>query len=660
MSWRIFAVTDLENNNNHKGIRILDTINSPNDLNELGIADLRKLSRELREEIIKVVSHTGGHLAPNLGVIEITLALHYVFNSPVDKIFWDVGHQAYTHKILTGRRERFHTLRTHGGISGFPKPEESEHDAFAAGHASTSLAAAMGYAKARDLEGRDEFVIAMIGDGALTGGMALEALNNAGELGSNFIIILNDNGMSISPNTGAFSRHLTKLRTVPTIRNIKAGVIKFFRRIPGIGKFLARTVDALQESLFYFFSPSKVAVIFEEMGFTYLGPFDGHNLPGMLQILQSVKKLDDAGPILVHFLTKKGKGYDPSEKDATKFHGVGSFNVIDGKIERKTGIAPSYTSVFGEALCMLGHQDEKVVVITAAMADGTGTSNYGKCFGDRFHDVGIAEQFGVTFAAGLARGGMKPVVAIYSTFLQRAFDQMIHDVALQNLHVFFVLDRGGLVGDDGETHQGAFDLSYLRMIPNMVIMSPKDENELKDMVYTGIAHSGPIALRYPRGTAVGVKIEEGFNKLPIGKAEVLREGDDICILAIGYMTIPAMDAAELLADDGIEACVVNARFVKPLDEALIIEKARLTGGILTCEENVIQGGFGSAVSELLHHRGSQCAIDMVGLPDKFIEHGSQSILREKYGLDAKGIYNKARALVESKSGVKKPGHDTAP
>ena len=649
------------NRNNNKDLKILDTVDSPDDLNDLGLADLRKLAKELREEIIGVVSHTGGHLAPNLGVIEITLALHTVFNSPVDKIFWDVGHQAYAHKLLTGRRDQFHTLRTHGGISGFPKPEESEHDVFAAGHASTSLAAAMGYAKARDLKDNDEYVIAVIGDGALTGGMALEALNNAGEIGSNFIIILNDNGMSISPNTGAFSRHLTKLRTVPTIRNIKAATLKFLRRIPGIGKWLARTVDSLQESVFYFFSPSKEAVIFEEMGFTYLGPFDGHNMAGMLNILQSAKKLEDAGPVLIHFLTKKGKGYNPSEQDATKFHGIGAFNVIDGKIERKKGIAPSYTSVFSDAMCMLGHLEPRIYVVTAAMTDGTGTGNFGERFPDRFQDVGIAEQFAVTYCAGLARGGMKPVAAIYSTFLQRAFDQIIHDVALQNLNVFFVLDRGGLVGDDGETHQGAFDLSYLRLIPKMVIMSPKDENELKDMLYTGVKYDdGPIALRYPRGSAVGVKIEEGFRQLPIGKGEILREGENVCIIAVGHMTYPALDAAELLADDGIEACVINARFVKPLDEELILNKARGIGRILTCEENALKGGFGSGVSELLHMNGTRCAFDSVGLPDKFIEHGSQSILRGKYGLDANGIYLKAKALMASEIPLQKPGHEATP
>jgi 1-deoxy-D-xylulose-5-phosphate synthase len=435
-------------------------------------------------------------------------------------------------------------------------------------------------------------------------------------------------------------------------------VLKFLRRIPGVGKWLARTADSLQESLFYFFSPSKEAVIFEEMGFTYLGPFDGHNLPGMLHILESAKKIKDAGPVLIHFLTKKGRGYDPSEQDATKFHGVGAFNIIDGKIERKTGIAPSYTSVFSEAICMLGQQDERIFVITAAMADGTGTGNFGKCFPDRFHDVGIAEQFGVTFCAGLARGGMKPVAAIYSTFLQRAFDQIIHDVALQNLDVFFVLDRGGIVGDDGETHQGAFDLSYLRLVPNLVIMSPKDENELKDMVYTGIEHDGPIALRYPRGSAIGVKIEEGFRKLPIGKAEILREGDDICILAIGSEVHPALDAAELLADDGIEACVINARFVKPLDEDLILEKARSIGRIITCEENALLGGFGGAVCELLLQKGVPCAFDSIGLPDKFIEHGTQAILREKYGLDANGIYLKAKALITDKARLRKPGGET--
>jgi 1-deoxy-D-xylulose-5-phosphate synthase len=464
--------------------------------------------------------------------------------------------------------------------------------------------------------------------------------------------------MSISPNLGAFSRHLTNLRTVPTIRNVKAGVLRFLRRIPGAGKFLARTADAFQDSLYYFFSPSKEAVVFEEFGFTYLGPFDGHNLPGIIQVLNSAKKLEDSDPILIHFLTKKGKGYDPSEKDATTFHGVGAFNIIDGKIERKTGVAPSYTSVFSDALCMIGQQDPKVVVVTAAMADGTGTLNFRNCFPGRFHDVGIAEQFAVTFCAGLARGGMKPVAAIYSTFLQRAFDQIIHDVALQNLGVFFVLDRGGLVGDDGETHQGAFDLSYLRLIPNMVIMSPKDENELKDMLYTGVEYDGPIAMRYPRGSSEGVKIEEGFHKLPIGKGEIVREGADLCIIAIGHIVNPALDAAELLADDGIDACVINARFVKPLDEELIIEKARATGKVLTCEENALIGGFGSGVSELLHREGIECVFDMVGLPDKFIEHGKQSVLRSKYGLDKTGIYEKAKQLMVAGKSIGKHKGET--
>ncbi len=642
-----------KNNNTRKSARLLDSINSPDDLKNLSIHDLRRVAKELREEIIFIIACNGGHLASNLGAVELTLALHTVFNSPKDKIFWDVGHQAYSHKILTGRRNKFHTLRKFGGISGFPKPEESDHDVFAAGHASTSIAAAMGYARARDIKGDDEYVIAVIGDGSLTGGLALEAMNNAGELGTNFVIVLNDNGMSISPNLGAFSRHLSKIRTVPTIRNIKAGVLRFLRRVPGIGKWLARTADSFQESLFYFFSPSKEGIVFEELGFTYIGPFDGHNLAGMIQILESIKKIDNAGPILVHFLTTKGKGYDPSEKDATKFHGVGAFNIVDGKIEPRTGVAPSYTSVFSDAICMLGQSDPRIAVVTAAMADGTGTSKFGEFFPDRFQDVGIAEQFGVTFCAGMARGGMRPVAAIYSTFLQRAFDQIIHDVALQNLPVFFVLDRGGLVGDDGETHQGAFDLSYLRMIPNMVVMSPKDENELKDMVYTGVNHNGPIAMRYPRGSAEGVKIEEGFHALPIGKGEVVREGNDITIVAIGNLVYTALDAADLLADDGIEACIINARFVKPLDEELIIEKANQSGRVLTCEENVLLGGFGGAVSELLHRKGIECSFDSVGLPDKFIEHGKQSILREKYGLDKNGIYGKAKQLVAKPSSIKK-------
>ncbi len=645
------------------GYPILARVNSPDDLKKLSLSELRGLGRDLREFIIQNVSQTGGHLASNLGAIEQTIAIHYVFNSPEDKIVWDVGHQAYPHKILTGRKDSFHTLRQLNGISGFPNPSESEHDAFVVGHASTSVAAAMGIAKARDIKGEDHHVLAVIGDGAMTGGIAFEAINNASNFPSRLIVILNDNEMSISPNVGGLSRHLSYLRTIPTIRNIKAGTLKVLRRIPLVGKPLARSIDNASESLFYFVTPTRTGVMFEEFGFTYLGPFDGHNLKIMIDVLRSAKTWTEPGPIIIHLLTTKGKGYVPAEGAPTSYHGVGAFDPEFTKKEKlpRKGEAPrlpQYTEIFADALLELAVTDPKIVAITAAMAEGTGLDKFRDRIPERFFDVGIAEQFAVTFAAGLATQGLKPVAAIYSTFLQRAFDQCIHDVGIANLPIVFALDRGGIVGADGATHQGVFDLSYLRMIPNFVVMAPKDETELRNMLYTAIEHDGPIAMRYPRGSVEGKELEKGFRAVPIGKGEVLREGNDVTLIGIGHMVATCMSAAEKLAESGIDAAVINARFVKPLDAELICEWAGKTKRIVTVEENVLMGGFGSAVVEMLDESGllessegksgeiiEGIQVHRIGLPDEFVEHGTQSELREIHGLTVDDVYEAARSMV---------------
>jgi 1-deoxy-D-xylulose-5-phosphate synthase len=645
------------------GYPILTRVNTPKDLKSLSLSELRGLCRDIREFLLQTVSQTGGHLASNLGSVELTVALHAVFDTPRDKIIWDVGHQAYPHKILTGRKDRFHTLRQRGGISGFPNPVESEYDTFAVGHASTSLAAALGIAKARDLRKEDHHVVAVIGDGAMTGGIALEAINNASNLPTRLIVILNDNKMSISPNVGGMSRHLSYLRTIPSLRAVKAGTIKALRRIPLIGKRIAKSIDAASESLFYFVTPTRTGVMFEEFGFTYLGPFDGHNLKVLIDVLRSARNWSEPGPILIHVLTVKGKGFTPAEGSPTSYHGVGAFDPNIGKKDKipdkgQPPGAPSYTQIFADALLELAVTDPRICAITAAMAEGTGLDQFRDRIPERFFDVGIAEQFAVTYSAGLAKAGMKPVCAIYSTFLQRAFDQCIHDVGIQNLPVAFALDRGGIVGSDGATHQGAFDLGYLRMIPNFTIMAPKDEAELRDMVYTAVEHNGPIAFRFPRGGGEGVPLRKGFTQIPIGKAELIREGGDITLLAIGNMVYRAVEAAEKLAKIGIDSAVINARFVKPLDRELIVEWVKRTGRVITIEENSLMGGFGSAVLELLQEEslldeagdemsGGKKAVEIerLGIPDEFVEHGSQKELRGELGLTGEAIYEKARSMV---------------
>ena len=613
--------------------RLLDAVNNPQDLKKLPPELLPQLAQEIREKIIATVSKTGGHLAPSLGVVELTIALHYVFDCPRDKIIWDVGHQAYAHKLLTGRQDRFQTLRQYGGLSGFPKRSESPYDAFDTGHSSTSISAALGMAAARYLKKERNRVIAVIGDGAMTAGLAFEGLNNAGDLNKDLIVILNDNGMSIAPNVGAMSSFFSRQFTRPTMVFLKKQIENLLGSLPAIGDDLLTFAKKSQDSLKAFFTPG---MLFEALKFTYLGPVKGHRLDHLIETLQNVKNL--RGPILVHVLTTKGKGYEPAESDPTGFHGLGRFDPDTGEAKKSVGEVPSYTQVFGDTLLRLAQDDPKIVAITAAMPDGTGLVDFRQDFPDRFFDVGICEQHAVTFAAGLAMGGMRPVAAIYSTFMQRAYDQVLHDVCMQNLPVVLALDRGGIVGEDGETHQGLFDLSFLRHLPNLTLMAPKDENEMRDMLYTAVEHPGPVALRYPRGKGVGVAFSSTLQKIAIGKAEVLREGEDLLILALGASVYPALAAAEQLAVRGFSATVVNARFVKPLDENLILTLAAKHGRVLTVEENVLAGGFGSAILELLADHGlAGVSVKRLGIPDIFVEHGAPNILRQKYGLDADGI-----------------------
>ncbi|MDH5174889.1 MAG: 1-deoxy-D-xylulose-5-phosphate synthase, partial [Elusimicrobiota bacterium] len=568
---------------------VLELIDRPSDLRVIRKELLSQLAQEIREKIIKVTSQKGGHLASSLGTVELTIALHYVFDSPQDTIIWDVGHQAYAHKILTGRRESFSTLRQHGGISGFPTPNESEYDAFGVGHSCTAISAALGMACARDLSGNNNHkVMAVIGDGSMTGGMAFEALNNAGHLGKDLLVILNDNEMFISHRVGALAGYLTKLMTLGLVKKLERKVKKFLTRVSFWGIAILRVVRRFKVLLF-------PGMLFEEMGFSYLGPIDGHNVHYLIEIFEKVK--DMKGPVLIHVVTKKGKGYQPAEREPIKFHGTSPFNILTGETEKSK--IPSYTEVFSHALIDLAKANEKIIAITAAMPQGTGLDAFEKEFPKRYFDVGIAEQHAVTFAAGLARAGYRPVCAIYSTFLQRAFDQIIDDVCLQNLPVVFAIDRAGIVGEDGATHQGMFDLSYLRLIPNMVVMAPKDENELVHMLNTALSWNFPCAIRFPRGEGVGVKLDRQYKVLPLGKGEVLAEGNDVAILAIGNTVHPCLLAQQRLEAEGIRASLVNMRFVKPLDEDLIKKIVKKVHRIVTVEENTLYGGFGSGIKEIL-------------------------------------------------------------
>lgn len=620
---------------------ILERIDSPRDLKNLSLEELTLLAKELRERMIEVVSHTGGHLASSLGVVELTIALHYVYNTPKDKLIWDVGHQAYAHKLLTGRGKVFDTLRTYGGISGFPKRAESEYDPFGTGHSSTSISAALGLAKARDLTRDDYKVVAVVGDGALTGGMAYEALDHAGHLQSDMLVILNDNEMSISQNIGALATHLSRIRLQPGFDKIRKDLRKFVRNIPGVGERLLKAAEKVEDKLAYLVVPG---VLFEALGFTYLGPFDGHNLEYLLEVLEKAKNLN--GPRLLHLITQKGRGYTPAEDNCVKFHGTAPFFIESGK-ERQCKSNVSFSKVAGDTLLELAAKDHKIVAISAAMPDGTGLREFADTFPERFFDVGIAEPHAVTFAAALACQGLHPVVAIYSTFMQRAIDQIIHDVCLQNLPVTFLLDRAGLVGEDGPTHHGAFDLSYLRYIPNLTLMAPKDEQELADMIYTASKLEGPSAIRYPRGSGTGMTPKSPKLLTP-GKGETLQEGSDLAIIALGSMVYPALLAARELSALKLNARVINPRFVKPLDTELIIKAARECKVLVVAEENSRMGGLGSAVLETLAASGvKDTVVKILGLPDIFVEHGNLEQLREKYELSAPGIMKAARTAYQA-------------
>ncbi|MDI3327675.1 MAG: 1-deoxy-D-xylulose-5-phosphate synthase [Alicyclobacillaceae bacterium] len=627
---------------------LLDRVDSPSDLKRLSLAELQQLAGEIRQFLIEQLSVTGGHFGPNLGVVELTLALHRVFDSPVDKIIWDVGHQAYVHKIVTGRKHRFPTLRQFGGMSGFPKRKESPHDAFGTGHASTSISAALGMAVARDLRGEKHHIVAVIGDGAMTGGMAFEALNHAGHLRKKLIVVLNDNEMSIARNVGAISNYLAKLRTDRTYSKVKAELEQLLKRIPSIGDKMVKTLERAKDSVKYFWVPG---MLFEELGFTYFGPVDGHDLGGLIRILETAKACSD--PVVLHVVTQKGKGYGRAEEAPDKLHSVTPFNPATGKMMKPVKAAgPSYTSVFGDALVELAKQDRRIVAITAAMPGGTGLTKFAAQFPERFFDVGIAEQHAATLAAGLAAAGMRPVFAVYSTFLQRAYDQVIHDVCIQNLPVVFAVDRAGLVGADGETHQGVFDVAYLRAVPNMTVMMPKDENELRHMLFTALQQPGPVAVRYPRAEGRGVPLDRDWKTIPIGQAEIVRRGDArAAVLALGPMVEVAEAAADLLEKEGLRPVIVNARFVKPLDRELILRLVREGYGLVTVEETALAGGFGSAVLELLESEGcAGTAVRRLGLPDRFIEHGSREELLQAVGLTAEAVARAVREVAAAASG----------
>lgn len=625
---------------------ILDTIDSPADLRNLPESKLKPLAAEIRETIIQTVSKVGGHLAPCLGVVELTLALHYIFDTPEDKIIWDVGHQSYTHKLITGRRDQFGTIRQYKGLSGFPKQAESPYDAFDTGHSSTSISAALGIANAMQLKKKKKKAIAVIGDGSMTGGMAFEALNQAGHLENDLIVVLNDNEMSISPNVGAMSSFLSRKLTGRTMATIKKDMEHFLKSFSNVGENILQVLKKSEVSFKGFFTPG---MLFEALNFQYVGPIPGHDIGALLETLKNVKEFGRR-PILVHVITTKGKGYLPAEQRPDDYHGLGPFDIQTGIPRASNGGPPSYTKVFGDTIEHIAQHDKRVVAITAAMPAGTGLSNFAKRFPERFFDVGIAEQHAVTYAAGMATEGLRPVVAVYSTFLQRSFDQIIHDVCLPNLPVTFAVDRGGVVGDDGPTHHGVFDLSYFRMIPNMILMAPKDENELQHMLYTAIQHPGPAAVRYPRGNGEGTALSSELTKLPIGKGEVLREGTDVLLIPVGNRVYPALEAAKGLEKVGISAAVINPRFIKPLDADLIEEWVKKTRCIVTIEENVKSGGFGSAVLELLAQKGlNTCRIKLLGLPDTFVEHGGQEILRKICRIDTPAIIKTTIELLESQA-----------
>ena len=603
--------------------------------------ELPKVAEEVRDYLITVVSKIGGHLASSLGATELTIALHYLFDTPRDKIVWDVGHQAYVHKILTGRRDRLPTIRQYGGLSGFPVRDESPYDTFNVAHAGTAISGALGMAVARDLKGEDFQVVAVVGDAGLTVGMELEAINNLGALQKKVLVIINDNTMSISPNVGALAGYLNRIIHGQAYHHLKEEVEKMMLALPKVGPRLLKMSKEVLESAKTLLIPG---LVFEELGFDYVGPINGHHLGELTDVLGRLK--NNSKPTVVHVVTQKGKGYPHAESLPVKYHGVTQFDVSTGAFQKSPAGAPSYTSVFGKAMCELAEKDKRVVGITAAMSEGTGLDEFARKFPDRFFDVGIAEQHAVTFAVGLALEGMRPVAAIYSTFLQRAYDQVYHDACLMRAPVTFALDRGGIAGADGPTHHGLYDLAYLAAFPGIVVMAPKDENELRHMLYTSLHVDGPAALRYPRGASAGVKIDPEFKQLDIGKGEILREGSDFAILALGSMVYPSLAAAEKLATMGLHATVINARFVKPLDDQLICCLAAEKQFLVTAEEGTESGGFGAQVAALLHDRKIPVSILRIALPDRIIPHGAPNLLHAKYGLDADGIVERIKAYAD--------------
>ncbi len=626
----------------------LSEITHPNQLHGLSIAQLEQIARQIREKHLETVAATGGHLGPGLGVVELTIGLYQTLDLDRDKVLWDVGHQAYPHKLITGRYDQFHTLRQKDGVAGYLKRCESQFDHFGAGHASTSISAALGMALARDLKGENFKVVAIIGDGALTGGMALEAINHAGHLPhTNMMVVLNDNEMSISPNVGAISRYLNKMRLSPPVQFLKDNLEEQFKHLPFVGEAFTPEMERMKEGMKRL-AVSKVGAVFEELGFTYVGPVDGHNLEELITTFKQAHTIP--GPVLVHVATVKGKGYALAEKDQVGYHAQNPFNLATGKaIPASKPKPPSYSKVFGETLVKLGESDPRIVGITAAMATGTGLDILQKKLPKQYIDVGIAEQHAVTMAAGLAAEGMRPVVAIYSTFLQRGYDQIVHDVCIQNLPVFFCMDRAGIVGADGPTHQGMYDIAYLRCLPNLAIMAPKDEAELQQMMVTGINHSGPIAMRYPRGSGLGVPLmEEGWEPLPIGKGEILRNGDDLLLIGYGSMVNPSMQVAEILSEHGIECTVINARFVKPLDTELIAPLAQQIGKVVTLEEGCLMGGFGSAVAEALLDNNVVVPVKRFGVPDILVDHAEPKESFADLGLTSPQIAEQIRTTFFSK------------
>jgi len=623
-------------------LSLLKTVNYPNDIKELPRSELPVLAAEIRDRIVHVVSQNGGHLAPSLGAVELAIAIHYVFDTPRDKVVWDVGHQAYAHKLLTGRQEQFHTIRQFEGLCGFTRKSESPFDAFTTGHSSTSISAGLGMTCAKHLKQEPGKVIAVIGDGSMTAGLAFEGMNQAGDQHKDLIVILNDNEMSIAPNVGAVSSLLSRTFSARRLQNMKKDFGGFLKSLPKIGDDIYQFAKRSEDSFKTFITPG---MLFEAFNFDYFGPINGHNLDHLIDILLNIKSLDE--PVLLHVTTRKGKGYRPAEENPVHFHGVGCFDEGTGTCIDRPSPIPTYTSVFGRTLMELAGIDDRIVAVTAAMPEGTGLAQFAEAFPDRFFDVGIAEQHGVTFAAGMATEGFKPVVAIYSTFLQRAFDQILHDVCLESIPVVFALDRGGIVGEDGATHHGLFDLAYLRILPNMVVMAPKDENELRRMMVTALSHRGPIALRYPRGTGTGCQLDPDPAPIPIGKAEILREGDDLLILAAGRSVSDALEADEALRREGIAATIVNCRFIKPLDGDLILDLVQRIPRVITAEEHVLSGGFGSAVLELIADSGiSGIQVKRIGIGDVFVEHGTQNILRNKHGVDSTAIEDAARAIMQ--------------